>query len=486
MPIERLIGRLRMLHFVRLIVQLAFLSAGVILVFSLASAIAEKYLWKYWWAAAWLPTAAALFLGTRAVASFFSDKRSKLAQELDSRNRLKDRLTTYVQLRDSKHPFLAPLIEETEARLNGATAMDPASLRRGSGGPLLFAVIPALLLAVLPFLPVPESLAERIDQHRRIVQEARKLQTEAQKLEKEAEKLPGLKPFVAELDQLARDLQKPSVDPAEALKKMNSAQDRLKDAGKEVEKSQREGLSKNLDRLSREGGTSGDLSESERKQMQEAARELEKALADQNLEGGKEAMEALKSGQVSPEQMEKMKQALEKYKNEQAETQKRMAELQQSMENAKKGAASGKKCVVYNSKIDDRKVDTGKSGVDDGPGTTNKDAGPSKFDTRKQGKGQYAEDRTRADYEQLYKGQRENAGSDPLFLNGQWDPENARFTRIRTFGVDSESGSSGNGSQETVVQSDAESVIRKEQIPASYRNLVKKYFETVKEMPDSD
>ncbi|HSP07454.1 MAG TPA: hypothetical protein VLR94_09770, partial [Acidobacteriota bacterium] len=335
-----------------------------------------------------------------------------------------------------------------------------------------------LLLSLLPYLPVPPSLAGRVEQHRQLAQEAKKLRTDIRKIEQEAQKRPELKPLAAELSQLAKDLQKPSMDPAEALKELNAAQDRLKDIQSRSEKLQKDALAHELDRLAKEGKLPGQMTESEKKQIQQMARELEQAMSDQNLEGGKEARSALEGGRLSKEQMEQMKKSFDKFKDEQAETEKRMAELQKSMDNAKKSASAGKNRVIFNSKIDDRKVETGRSSVEDGPGTTNKDVGPSKFDTHKQGKGQYMEDRTKAEYEQLYKGQREKAGSDPLFLNSQWDAENARFTRIRTFGVSSDTGTTGS-SIESVAQSDEESVIRKEKIPASYRNLVKKYFESI-------
>ena len=476
--IEHLLSSLGRWRFGRLLLQISLLAAGSFLFSRIALSLAERYGLDVRWILLPLIGPVVLVLAARAILNFRSNTRARLARELDDSYLLKDRLSTYVQLKNSEHPFLEPIIHETEAHIQGLSVLRCASFLDGTKAPLCFAILPALALVALPFLPASQSVADRIDQHHRIVQEAKKLQTEAKKLESNPD--PDLKKLAGELDQLAKELEKPTTPAAEALKKMNAMQDRLEDAQKQADKSKRDALTEELNKLAKEGKKSGDLSDDQKKQIQEAAKELEKMLADKDFQSGKEMQQALKDGKLSREQMEKMKKSIEDYKSRQEETEKRMAELQKSLESAKKSTSAGKHQVVYNSKLDDRKVETGKSGVDDGPGTTNKDVGPQKFDTHKQGKGEYAEDKTKAEYEQIYKGQREKAGSDPLFLNGQWDPENARYTKIRTFGLNSDTETSG-GVQENVLQNDAESVIHKEKVPASYRNLVKKYFESIQQ-----
>lgn len=476
--VERILSSLSKWRFGRLVLQIALLAAGSYFFSRIALGLADLYVLDVRWMVLPLIGPVVLFLAARAILHFRSNTPDKLARELDDFYLLKDRLSTYVQFKNSEHPFLQPLIHETETQIQRLSVLRCASFLDGTRAPLCFAILPALMLAVLPFLPVSPSVADRIEQHRRIVQEAKKLQTEAKQLESNPDR--DVKKLAGELDQLAKELEKPSTAPAEALKKMNAMQDRLDDAQKQADKSKRDALTEELNKLAKEGKRSGELSDDQKKQIQQAEKELEQMLADKDFQSGKEIQQALKEGKLSREQMEKMKKSIEDYKSRQEETEKRMAELQKSLESAKKSATAGKHQVVYNSKLDDRKVETGKSGVDDGPGTTNKDVGPQKFDTHKQGKGEYAEDKTRAEYEQLYKGQREKAGSDPLFLNGQWDPENARYTKIRTFGLNSDTETSG-GVRESVLQNDAESVIHKEKVPASYRNVVKKYFESIQQ-----
>jgi hypothetical protein len=155
-----------------------------------------------------------------------------------------------------------------------------------------------------------------------------------------------------------------------------------------------------------------------------------------------------------------------------------MAELQESLQNAQKGMTGGKHKVVYNSEVKDRDIEKSKGGVSDGPGTTNKDVGPSHFDTKKDGKGEYAEDRTRSKYEQIYSGQRENVGKDPMFLGSKWDAEKSRYVRVRTFGESNEPQILG-GDATSAQQSEAESIVGKEKIPASYRDIILRYFESI-------
>jgi hypothetical protein len=88
-------------------------------------------------------------------------------------------------------------------------------------------------------------------------------------------------------------------------------------------------------------------------------------------------------------------------------------------------------------------------------------------------------DRTKAEYEQLYKGERTEAGQDPLFLNPQWNEGGQpQYTRVRTLGAESNA-EVDPGAEGTGAQSSEESEIRKEKIPASYQQIIKKYFESV-------
>ena len=155
-----------------------------------------------------------------------------------------------------------------------------------------------------------------------------------------------------------------------------------------------------------------------------------------------------------------MKKALQQYKENKKSHDQQMAELQESLDKAQKGMTGGKHKVIYNSQVKDRDVEKSKGGVEDGPGTTNKDMGPDHFDTKKQGPSDYTEDRTKAKYEQIYSGQREKAGKDPCFsaVNGML--EKSRYVRVRTFGQSNEPQILG-GDGSTAQQSESESIVGK-------------------------
>src|SRR5207249_8081459 len=113
--------------------------------------------------------------------------------------------------------------------------------------------------------------------------------------------------------------------------------------------------------------------------------------------------------------------------------------------------------------------------------TTNQDVGPQNFDTKKYGKSEYVEDRTKLQYEQQYKGEREKAGSDPLFLKSKWDKQGEqKYVEIRNFGLNKKS-TAGKDTVATLNQDSEESALREEKIPASYQKIVKKYFESIKQ-----
>jgi hypothetical protein len=120
--------------------------------------------------------------------------------------------------------------------------------------------------------------------------------------------------------------------------------------------------------------------------------------------------------------------------------------------------------------------------VEDGPGTTNQDTGPSHFDTKKKGTGEYVEDRTRAEHDPLYEGERdEKAGKEPLLLPGQWDENgNPEYTRVRNFGLNKDASGQNRGNA-PAPQNPDEAAVRKERIPASHQKIVKEYFEVVEE-----
>jgi len=158
-----------------------------------------------------------------------------------------------------------------------------------------------------------------------------------------------------------------------------------------------------------------------------------------------------------------------------------MAEMESALEKARKELAPGSHQWTADSRIGDRDFDKHKAGVSDGPGTTNQDIGPHTFNTKKKDKSEYIEDRTKSEYEQLYKGQREKAGSDPLFLKSQFNKNGEqKFVTIRTFGLDKQSNAVKN-SNPAVAQDSAESALQQEKIPASYQKIVRKYFESIKE-----
>jgi hypothetical protein len=209
-------------------------------------------------------------------------------------------------------------------------------------------------------------------------------------------------------------------------------------------------------------------------------KELKNALEGKEPKSG-EQRNSLSGENLSTKDLESLKQALKEYQSKKSQSEQMRSELKQALEQARKGTSSGKSRYTTDSRLKDRDTETGKGGVEDGPGTTNKDSGPSRFDTTKKGKNEYVEDRTKSDYERLFRGQREEVGNDPLYLQNRWNESgNPEYSRVRSFGAEKDSVLQGN-SPLAGNQNQNESDIRKERVPPSYQEIVKKYFESIEE-----
>jgi hypothetical protein len=442
----------------------------------LSKRIAETYLFYHPVIFFLIGGAIFLFFAIFCARIYFRETSSAIAHELDGKHKLKDRLSTYIELRDSNHPFLPALISESESHLPKLSAMNSARFQKGSVVPLLMTALLALSLATFSLWPVPEKIAARAEQHRQIKKHTKQLIKEVEQIKKSPDTPIEIKKLAEEFQKMAERINKPDVDPAQALQKVNAMKKELKDLEATLEKQRQEKFAKDLNK--NKGANSKDKAGSKDAGLENEARALQEALEKEGLEGGKELLEELQSGTLTKEDLKKMQKALKDYQSDKKSKDQKLAELQQSLENARKGMTSGKHSVTYNSKIKENEGGNQKGGVDDGPGTTNKDIGPQHFDTKKKEPGKYVEDRTKAEYEQLYSGQRENVGKDPLFLGSKWDAEKSRYVRVRTFGEESE--------PEIVLdqtkigsQTEAESTIEKEKIPAAYRDLIRRYFDSL-------
>jgi hypothetical protein len=341
----------------------------------------------------------------------------------------------------------------------------------------LLTAILVIALATFSYLPISATTAARAQQHRQIKQSSQKFAKELQKIQNSSNVTPEIKKLTQDFLKAIEHMNKPDVDAAKALQKMNEMNQQLKNLDEQMKKQDKNAFAQNLKSM-KDSDTKGQAGKNQDEQLEKEAANLKEELEKEGLQGGEELRQQMENGKLSRQDLEKMKQALQKYQESKKSRDQQMAELQESLENAQKGMTGRKHKVVYNSEIKDRDIDKAKGGVEDGPGTTNKDVGPGHFDTKKQGPSDYAEDRTKAKYEQLYSGQREKVGKDPMFLGSRWDAEKSRYVRVRTFGQSNEPQILG-GDGSTALQSEAESIVGKEKIPASYRNIILRYFESI-------
>lgn len=474
--LDKLLNSIRMWRTMRFGLHLLLLLISAVLIFELNRKIADKYLFYHPVLIFVLSAGIILLLAVLSLRLFLRDNERSLASELDHDYKLKDRLNTYLELRDSSHPFLPALIHESEAHLPDTQFMRSARLQEGSAAPLLLTSLLIVAIATFSYWPVSATTSARVEQHRQIKTASQKFQKELQNIQKSSNITPEIKKLSQDFLKSVEHMNKPDVDPAKALQKMNEMNQQLKNLNQQLEKQQKDAFAQSLKSM-KDSDTKGQAGKNQ-DQLEKEAADLKEELEKEGLQGGEELRQKMENGKLSQQDLDKMKKALKEYRENKKSRDQQMAELQESLQNAQKGMSGGKHKVVYNSEVKDRDIDKAKGGVDDGPGTTNKDMGPQHFDTKKQGKSEYAEDRTKAKYEQIYSGQREKVGKDPMFLGSKWDAEKSRYVHIRTFGESNEPQILG-GDASTAQQSEAESIVGKEKIPASYRDIILRYFESI-------
>ncbi len=474
--IDKLLSTIRGLRLIRLGLQILLLAISAVLIFELNRKAADKYLFYHPILIFVFSAGIILLLSVLSLRLFLRDDERTLAGELDHDYKFKDRLNTYLELRDTSHPFLPALIQESETHLPHVQFLRSAQLQQGSAPPLLLTAILAIALATFSYWPISATTSAP-EQQRQIKQSSQKFSKELQKIQNSSNVTPEIKKLTQDFLKAVEHMDKPDVDAAKALQKMNEMNQQLKNLDEQMKKQEKNAFAQNLKSM-KDSDTKGQAGKNQDKQLEKEADNLKEELEKEGLQGGEELRQKMENGKLSPQDMEKMKKAMQQYQENKKSRDQQMAELQESLDNAQKGMTGGKHKVIYNSQVKDRDVEKSKGGVEDGPGTTNKDMGPQHFDTKKQGPSDYTEDRTKAKYEQIYSGQREKVGKDPMFLGSKWDAEKSRYVRVRTFGQSNEPQILG-GDGSTAQQTEAESIVGKEKIPAAYRDIILRYFESI-------
>lgn len=474
---EQLLKSVRRMRNLILLFQCILILLSVLLFWKGMLSLEEKYLISLTLPGLILLVPAVLLLLIQSFLVYRRESsRLRISARIDQRFDLKNRFSTYVEFREKDHPFFPALANDLGTHLTKTSMVGATDFRSGMAEPVILLLTLILIVSVAPFLPVPASIVQKKQEKEQVARAAEKFAKAIQSFPKAELNHPKIKTLLDSFEKSAKELQGPETDRTTVLKNFNALQQKLEKTRSDILDSSEKEFSKKIGKMAnmKPGNVAGPAID-----PREAARlteDLAEAL-NQKDPIGQEIADAIRSGRLSREDAEKLKKSLEEYKAERAESERKLADLQEKLENSRKGVVSGKGEVTYDSTLKDRDIQKSKGGVEDGPGTTNLDMGPQHFDTKKKNKGKYVEDRTRAKYEKLYKGQREDTAADPLFVNSQWG-EKSKYSRVRTFGLQSESSLQG-GSTLVDGQDEEESAISKENIPASYREMVKQYLDSI-------
>jgi hypothetical protein len=398
------------------------------------------------------------------------------AHQLDEMYGLKERVTTYVELRKSAHPFLNPLVHECEAKLDIVSPWKASCFLKEMLLPAILVLITGISIAFIPMLPVSAATLLRKAEKTQITEMAKDLERKVQQLQRQPS-TPQMKKLLEEFKNAAKELQKPDADRAKALRRLNALEDEIKKNSAQNQQRLSRGLQNAWDDAQK-GNAEDNLSDAQKAELQNLAKSFDQAMHGQEpLDGNR--LENLNTENFSTKDIQSLKDAIKKFEAQKAQSDQLKSQLEEALESARKGPSETghRNRYTTDSRLKDRAVERNKGGVDDGPGTTNQDSGPSHFDTHKKNPEEYVEDRTKAKYEQIYSGERENAGKDPLYLQNHWSENgDPAYTNVRNFGVNRDPQSDGLADG-LVKQSQKESAVRKERVPPSYQEIVKKYFE---------
>jgi hypothetical protein len=479
--ILRLLRTIRQLQLLSFAAQIVMILGTALLVWKLTGKIELQYLWSSPVVVSVATAAILLFLVSRSVAWIISRNHRTNAAEVDRMYGLKNRVATYIELKESTHPFLAPLIRETSSKLDSVSALRSSGAAHGILVPAATLLVVALALLTLPYLPVPQEIASRKQEQKRIAETGKELEQFARRLEQRKTATPELKQLTNQLKELSRQLQKPAIDKADALKKLNQLQEKLNQIDTNNRQRLAEDLKKSWQDAAKADGDKPGPSADQKTAMEQLAREFEGALEGKEPSKGIETQK-VNQGEFSKQDVEKLKEALKKYQEQKSQAEKMRAEMQQALDKTRKTTTAGKNSYITDSRLKDRDVEKGKGGIEDGPGTTNQDTGPSRFSTKKKEKSEYVEDRTKSEYERKYQGERTDAGKEPVFLESHWDENgDPQYTRVRNFGKQNDPGNQPGDGRNVAKQNQDESAVRKERIPASHQQIVKEYFEAIEE-----
>jgi hypothetical protein len=261
------------------------------------------------------------------------------AAEVDRRAGWKERLSSALALPSVTHPMEAALVQDVHGMLGKRTPSELLPLR--APRELKWIPVAAAVLAaaawLLPSFDLIGVLAEarkKEDEKKQVAVALQKLQEKRKELEKADLNNEAVKKALQKMDEAAKELEKtPPSDPKQAMAQIQQLSDDLKKLKNEMGRSlaMAEKIQQQLAKDSADTGELGKLLKSGN--FEAAAQALAKARA------------ALDSGQMTPEQKEKLKKQLEALKDKLGK-EKDLEELEKKLSKAMEGLDQNKEKML--------------------------------------------------------------------------------------------------------------------------------------------
>ncbi|HET6266188.1 MAG TPA: hypothetical protein VFG11_00595, partial [Acidobacteriota bacterium] len=299
--IGELLVRISRVRTVCLSLAILIFGLSAVLIRKAALLTADRYLPSHGLTLAILLSAALLFLVTSTIVRYRYLTVRRIALLLDTRYQLKDRLTTYMEIRDQDHPFLKALTHDLEQHLGAIRLWNRLELQRLLGGPFVFLCLMILACAVIPLMPVPSSIQAHQQELRQIHQAAKQLESDINKLSEKKEESPELKQFLQQALREAKKLQEPNIDKADALARLNALKTQLNQLSGKLGQASQQDLAAMAQQLKEDASKAGASDPEAAKAMDEMARQIEQSLAqgDSNFRSGKQGSSSQKPGSFS-------------------------------------------------------------------------------------------------------------------------------------------------------------------------------------------
>ena len=181
--VSTLLRTIRRIQFFSMLFQCSLILATALLAWKAIQSLLDQYSWPpspiIWITGGAIGLAFLVITVTHYIAG--TDRIN--AERVDEQYGLKERVTTYVELRKSEHPFLQPLIHECENHVADVSVWKSSRFFHDLILPAVLCASAAIALFVIPLLPMSAETLNKKEQRKQVSEAAKELEKTVRKLQ---------------------------------------------------------------------------------------------------------------------------------------------------------------------------------------------------------------------------------------------------------------------------------------------------------------